>query len=183
MVNPRDGLSNWLFKVCLVLSCIHAHHLTANSCLGSRFTNPLLLRLRNTTLLGGQVASHFWELGYGCVIDRMPADHPPVSRSMPWYRPLWDPLVSFLRSPASVLVWWVILNFRDSLLLWLKKRENWGYGCTVCFKPLSISSIWLHTDHPPQTQWQFDGPVTGDCHAPWDTQKVLFVFFSFPATF
>lgn len=132
VVNPRDSLSSWLFKVCLVLSCIHAHHLTANSCLGGRFTNPLLLRLRNTTLLGSQVASHLWELGYGCVIDRMPADHPPVSRSMPWYRPLWEPLVSFFRSLASVLVWGVILNSRDSLLLWLKKKKLglWPY-CVV----------------------------------------------------
>lgn len=79
VVNPRGCLSSWLLKVCLVLHCVHAHHLTVDACLRNRFTSPLLLRWRNTSLVCGQVASHLWDLEYGCVIDCVSADHRPVS--------------------------------------------------------------------------------------------------------
>lgn len=105
VVNLRGCLSSWLLKVRLVLYCVHAHHFTVDLCFRSRFTSPLLLRLRNTSLVGGQVASHLWDLEYGCIIDCVSADHRPVSwNSLSRRRPLWEPSVSFLRGLMPALV-------------------------------------------------------------------------------
>lgn len=107
VVNLRGCLSSWLLEVRLVLYCVHAHHLTVDLCLRSRFTSPLLLSLRNTSLVGGQVAGHLRDLEYGCIIDCVSADHRPVSwSSLSRHRPLCSslPFVPFLRGLIPALV-------------------------------------------------------------------------------